>query len=316
MTQAIAAPATNAKIDRYRAAEANLWGHYGLAPTERTIDVTGARLRVLEHGAGEPVLFIGGTGGTGPYWAPLVRELPNVRSLMLDRPGWGLSTPVDYSRQPYGPFVADLMRDALDALGVERAHVVGASIGDLWALRFAQRHPSRTGRVVLLGAGPIVEAKTLPVPAFLRLLSTPVGALIVRLPQKADRVRSILSGLGHGPSLDGGRIPDAFVDWRVAFENETNAMRHERGMVRALVKGRDFRPGVRFDDTELGSITQHVLMVWGGADGSADPEIFRRAISTLPGGSFRLVEGAGHMPWLDDPSGVGAAVREFLAAPD
>ncbi len=315
MTPVVTAPLADSKVDRYRAAEAALWAHYGLAPTERVIDVPGARLRVVEHGAGEPVLYIGGTGGTGPYWAPLVRELPNVRSLMLDRPGWGLSTPVDYSRQPYGPFVADLMRDTLDALGVERAHVVGASIGGLWALRFAQRHPSRAGHIVLLGAGPIVEAKSLPVPSFLRLLSTPVGALIVRLPQKADRVRSILSGLGHGLSLDAGRIPEVFVDWRVSFENEIGAMRHERGMVRALVKGRDFRPGVRFDGAELRSITHPVLMVWGGADASADPEIYRRAISTLPGGSFQLVVGAGHMPWLDDPSGVGTTVREFLASP-
>ena len=43
------------------------------------------------------MFFLPGTGGTGPYWAPLIRELPGFRGLLVDRPGWGLSSPVDYA---------------------------------------------------------------------------------------------------------------------------------------------------------------------------------------------------------------------------
>jgi pimeloyl-ACP methyl ester carboxylesterase len=50
-------------------------------------------------------LVIPGTAGTGPYWGAFVRALDGVRCLLLDRPGWGLSTPLDYSSVEYGSAV-------------------------------------------------------------------------------------------------------------------------------------------------------------------------------------------------------------------
>ncbi len=81
------------RLQRYRQAEREQCNHYELEPTERFIDLDSprVRLRVVEVGSGKPVLFVGNTGGTGPYWGPLVRELRGFRCLMLDRPGWGLS---------------------------------------------------------------------------------------------------------------------------------------------------------------------------------------------------------------------------------
>ena len=119
-------------------------------------------LRVVELGSGPPVIFIPGTAGTGPHWGPLVRSLTGFRCLLLDRPGWGLSTPLDYRGVEHGATVAHLLRGLLDELEIERADVVGASIGDLWALRLASRHPSRVGRIALLGGGPIVAESGAP----------------------------------------------------------------------------------------------------------------------------------------------------------
>ena len=125
--------------DRYREAERSLWTYYGLEARERFVELSSppVTMRVVEVGSGPPVLFIPGTGGTGPYWGSLVRSLTGFRCLMLDRPGWGLSTRLDYSSADYGATVAHLLRGVLDALEIARAHVVGASIGDLWALRLA-----------------------------------------------------------------------------------------------------------------------------------------------------------------------------------
>ena len=125
--------ANTARLARYRQAEQDLWHAYGLEPIERFVEVSlpGAvvRLRVLEIGAGEPAVFIPGTGGTGPYWAPLIRELPGIRCVMIDRPGWGLSSPLDYRDRDYGETAAAILGGALDALGLDRVDVVGASIG-------------------------------------------------------------------------------------------------------------------------------------------------------------------------------------------
>jgi 2-hydroxy-6-oxonona-2,4-dienedioate hydrolase len=300
------------RLQRYRDAEAALWEHYGVEPTEQFIDLHSprVRLRVVEVGSGDPIVFIGGTGGTGPYWAPLVRELAGFRCVMVDRPGWGLSSSMDYSQGEYKTVAAEVLRGTLDALGLEQTHVVGASIGGNWALGLAARHPSRVDRVVQLGGGP-VTADTTHLTTFLRLLASPVGALMVRTPQGPQGVQRIVRRLGHGASVDGGRM-DAYVAWRVAFERETDSMRHERDMLRALVRGRSMRPGVTFDDRELQAIEQPTLAVLGTADPYVTVASWERVVASLPSGELHMIDGAGHLCWYDDAKKVGGLVRAFL----
>lgn len=128
-------------------AEQALWRRYGLEPAERFVELreSATRLRIIEVGAGPPVLLIPGSGGTGPYWAPLVRELSGFRCLMLDRPGWGLSAPIDYASAPYWSQVTAVLAGVLDALRLDRVDVIGASIGGAWGLRLAQSDPDACG---------------------------------------------------------------------------------------------------------------------------------------------------------------------------
>jgi pimeloyl-ACP methyl ester carboxylesterase len=309
---AIAMTSADAPIERYRRAERAVWNHYGLEPIERFIefDSPAVRLRVQEVGAGEPLLFVHGTVGPGA-WPALVRELPGFRCVVLDRPGWGLSSGLDFSKHEYKTVVADVLRGVLDGLGLDRAHVVGGSIGNVWALGLAARHPRRVGRVVLLGGSPLVPE--IRVPGFIRLLASPIGALMVRTANKPERVQSILRHNGHGDSLDDGRIPDAFVNWRVALGKETDSMRNERDMVRTLVNGDQFRPGLTFEDAELAALQAPTLYVYGTADPVGTVDIWRRVTDVLPQGELRLVDGAGHMPWFEDSSRIGTEVERFLA---
>jgi 2-hydroxy-6-oxonona-2,4-dienedioate hydrolase len=312
-TTAIAPSSANTPTERYLEAERSLWRHYGLEPHERIIelDAPAARLRVLEVGSGEPVLFIHGTVGPGG-WASLIRELPGFRSIVLERPGWGLSSAIDFSGQDYGKLVAEVLRGALDELELEWAHLVGGSIGNVWALRLAAQHPSRVRRILLLGDGPI--ASDARVPGVIRLLASPAGTLMVRMPGNRSRLRSILRQSGHGPSLDDGRIPEEFLDWRLSLEKETESMRHERDMVCAIVKGKSYRPGLTFDDAELAAIRQPTLHVHGTSDETVGPaESWQRVTDALPHGELRLIDGAGHMPWFDHPDRVAEQVRTFLS---
>jgi pimeloyl-ACP methyl ester carboxylesterase len=269
-------------------------------------------LRIVEVGSGRPVLFVPGTGGTGPYWGALVRELPDCHCVMLDRPGWGLSAPIDYTADGYAHTAADVLCGVLDALELERVTVVGASIGDVWALRLAARHPERVASVALLGGGPIVaEAGT---PTIIRLIASPLGAILVRLPANAGRLRGMLRQVGHGESLDAGRIPDEYIDWRLAFERETASMRNERAMVRAIVSVRSgLRHGLPFEKSELAAIAVPTLMVYGTCDPVGSTEIWRQTIDHLPRGELQPIDRAGHMPWLDDSSGIAGHITRLLA---
>jgi pimeloyl-ACP methyl ester carboxylesterase len=305
--------ASGARTERYRRAERAFWDHHGLAPTERFVKVGSppVRLRVQELGSGEPVLFVNGTGGPGAYFAPLLGELHGFRCLVLDRPGWGLSAPVDFSGRPYRTVVVELLRETLDALGIDRACLVGGSIGNLWALRLAQADPSRVERLVLLGAGPLTSE--IEVPTFIRLLRSPLGKVIIRVPEKPQMVAKQLAGLGHATGDGPGQVPAPFVDWRVAMTRETDWRRHERDMVRCVVGRGGYVPGFVLQDAEVAAITQPTLMVYGTADPIGSVDIWRRFVGRMPRGELELVDGGGHLVWYDDPGRVGARVTQFLA---
>lgn len=311
MTSPMTISPTTAGAQRYRRTEEALWRHHGIEPVERFVAPAapgGGRLRVLDVGAGDPLVFVHGTVGPGG-WASLVAALPGYRCLVLDRPGWGGSTPLDFTQQPYGATVSDIVRGVLDALDIDRATVVGGSIGNVWALRTAERYPGRVGRVVLLGGSPLVPG--VPVPGFIRLVASPIGALMVRLPTSPGRIRSILEDSGHGASLADGRIPQEFLVWR-ATASGSGAMRHERNMIRAIVRGSSLQPGLTFTDEQLSAVRTPTLCVFGTADRTGSVDLWRRAMTTLPAGELVVADRAGHMPWFDDIDLVAVAVRRFL----
>lgn len=301
--------------ERYLDAERTLWTRYGLAPAERFVELREprARLRVLDIGFGEPVLFVHGLLGPDAF-APLVRELRDFRCLVLDRPGWGRSTRVDYASSRHGPLVANLLSGVLVGLGLDRAHVVGASVGTLWALRFAEAHPESVDRVVLIGAGPMLDE--LRVPPWLRLMASPLGALMSRH-TSLGTLRAILRQGGHAESLDDGRIPDELLAWRLAAARDTEAMRSERDMLRdSLVSwptGR-WRAGALFAPPDLRAIPQHALYLHASADPAGRIEIARRITDLLPHGELDIIDGHSHEPWLEDPRGVATRVSSFLQA--
>ena len=311
-TMNAAAPTATGRSERYREAERRLWAHHGLEPVEHWVDVRDprARIRVLVVGPpdGEPVVFVGGTGGTGPYWAPLLGELRDVRALVVDRPGWGLSTPIDYRDRDYGVTTAALLRGTLDGLGVKTVDVVGASVGNLWGLWLARFSPERVGRIALVGGSP---DSRVAVPRFIRMLASPLGAVMVRIPMSPKMLGGQLRAIGHGPALDAGRMGE-FLAWRQAFGRDTDSMKHERAFVRSVLGPAGWRPGFVPTDADLAAIGQPVRMIFGSADPTGSVDVWRQFAAALPSGELSVVDGAGHMPWWDEPEVVGRMVRELL----
>jgi 2-hydroxy-6-oxonona-2,4-dienedioate hydrolase len=310
---AVAMESTDERTEAYRRAERALWSHYGLEPSERFVEVESpaVRLRIQEVGSGEPIVFVHGGLWPAVALAPLVRELPGYRCILLDRPGCGLSSPVDWRKQEIRTVATKVMGGVVDALGLERTHVIGHSIGGVWALRLAEGQPSRVGRIGILGASPMFAE--MPRPGFLRILASPIGAIIIRLPQNQDRARSVLRQDGHGPSLDAGRIPDVFFDWHLALIRNTETLRNERAMIRdAVIRGGAWRPGLTFEPGQLAAIRQPLLYVIGTADPEGTVDYAKRVVEMLPNADLRVLADGGHMPWLDDAAQVGQALRTFL----
>lgn len=104
-------------------------------------DVDGYRVYFEEHGAGEPVLLVNGLGADCPTWGLQTDYLKRFyRVLVFDNPGVGQTT------GPAGPYTSELFADVAAGLararGVERAHVVGASMGGIIVQQLALRFPS------------------------------------------------------------------------------------------------------------------------------------------------------------------------------
>lgn len=129
----------------------------GSPPAEhRDVDVgDGLRLHVAIAGAGPPLVLLHGFTGSGETWASLAARLGSqVTTVAVDLPGHGRSSaPDDPGRYALDRFAADLCR-LLDVLRIERAAVLGYSLGGRAALRFSLAHPARLAGLVLESASP------------------------------------------------------------------------------------------------------------------------------------------------------------------
>lgn len=295
----------------YREAEQRLWTSVGIQPDERRIRLqVGVEVRVQEVGDGDPVLFLHGGPNAGSTWAPLVPHLEGFRCLLLDRPGTGLSDPYPVGAHNLAEFGARFVSDVLEGLGLERAHVVASSFGGHLALRSAAAAPDRFRRMVQMAAPALVPEATYP--PFMQLMRfRPARRLIGMLPPNERAQRAIFRQLGHGASLDAGRIPQALFDWYMALQQHTDTMRNDGDMIGDLLPNKE---QVLLTRELLEKVTTPTLFLWGADDGFGGEDNARLVTGMMPNAELRMIPESGHLPWLDFPERIAADVREFLAA--
>jgi pimeloyl-ACP methyl ester carboxylesterase len=108
------------------------------------------QIHYYEHGRGEVVLMLHETPRSAKSFEPLMQRLGSrYRCVAPDNPGFGMSDPLpaDTSMER----LADTMVEVMDALGIERVHLIGFHTGNKVAAALAARHPHRVGGVVLIG---------------------------------------------------------------------------------------------------------------------------------------------------------------------
>jgi pimeloyl-ACP methyl ester carboxylesterase len=129
---------------KIRAAEQRIAAANGLDVEERWVDVASpsVRVRVLDSGTGDPVLFINGIGAPGIGMAALAGRLPGRRILLVDLPGFGLSPAYFWQGAPVREQAVKVITGVLDGLGIEKVSLVGNSLGGLFSLWFALDRPS------------------------------------------------------------------------------------------------------------------------------------------------------------------------------
>lgn len=304
--------------ERYRAAERALWRRVGIEPTERVVTLPriGAPVRILEvAGGGEPVLFLHGGPNAGSTFAPMAPGLAGRRFVVVDRPGCGLSAPLDepLETQTMPAFADRFALDVLDALETDRADVIASSFGGYLALRAAAAAPERFGSMVQLGCPAFVPG--FRTPGFMRVFASPVRHLIFRLPPNEKAGNAMLRQLGHGASVAAGRIPAALSPWALSLSADTDTNLHEGNMIARLTSVvRGFDPRLTLSAQTLARVDVPTLLVWGADDPFGGSDVGAHLRDLLPHARLVVLPDSGHLPWFDDPDHVAALAARHLAA--
>ncbi len=308
----VSSAAPSREASAFEEAERTLLAEYGVPAESRYVRLADPALtaRVLESGAGDPLVLVHGSGMSAPTWTPMLAHLDDRRVHAVDLPGFGLSDPCDYSDRPLRRHAVAQCVSLLDALELDRVPVAGTSLGAMWAMNLALAHPERVTSVVALGI-PAVSLPGMKADPFFRAMTTPgVRALASRVPppRSASAARRAMRGAMGRPVTD--RLPDPFFDVVRAGMRMPGWKRAMLTHLNLALSGGKARPECLFSDDELRSFEVPVLFVIGDADIYGPPSVVERAAALMPGARVEVMPG-GHAPFLDDPGRCAGLIRAW-----
>lgn len=263
-----------------------------------SIDAGGTELHFVRAGAGEPMLLIQGMSATHMTWGrPFLAQLEeSFECIVFDNRGMGLSGRAEL------PFtIADLAADTirlLDALEIERAHVVGISMGGMVAQELVLAHPERI-RTLTLGAtycgGP---EGTLMAPEDLKMLGAAMAS------GEREQVFRAMWEINLSPSFreDESRFA-AFCEMATALPAPKEVILQQ---MRAC--------GDHDASDRLSRVSVPTQVIHGTADrllGVGNGRQIAALLSVEP----QLLEGVGHMFWWEQPQRAATLVRDHALAP-
>jgi pimeloyl-[acyl-carrier protein] methyl ester esterase len=300
--------------ERFRAVEQRIAVANGLDVQERRFGIASppVKVRLLESGVGDPVLFIHGIAAPGIGMAALAGRLPGHRLLLVDLPGHGLSPSYLWQGAPVREQAVNVIAGVLDGLGIDQVTLVGNALGGLFSLWFALDRPKRVARAVIVGqpavaiagsrADPLMGLITAPVvgrvATSMARLPSPrfIGRMGLRSAVRADTLRSLSDDIVDIHLL-AGRLPGQVASYR--------------SLLRRLVVGRTPRPEHILTDAELASFTVPLLFVWPEDDQFLAPAAGKPSVDKIPTARFVTTPG-GLFAWYDDPDQCAALVAAGL----
>jgi pimeloyl-ACP methyl ester carboxylesterase len=274
----------------------------------------GNRVHLLEQGAGPPVVLLHGTGNPAGFFLPLLHELHGVRAMAPDRPGVGLSDPIDLPAGRYRQSAIAWLDRLLDTLELDATALLGHSGGGVWALWYALAHPDRVKRLGLLGV-PTLPKTRCPLP--IRLVATPgLGQLLSRLapPNPKSMLRFAHHAAREKATL--ARHPD-LVDLLVAAARDPITDRATKAEFRALISPfallspSGFRRHSRVRPDELRQVATPTLVLWGEQDPVGSVPVAQAVTELIPHARLAVLP-TGHGPWLGQPAQTATTVMDFV----
>jgi pimeloyl-ACP methyl ester carboxylesterase len=274
---------------------------------EWQIELHGRRVIYRIAGSGPPIVLIHGMLNSSSHWQAVAANLAEEHTVVApDLIGHGDSAAPrgDYS---LGAHAASI-RDLLAAIGIDRATIVGHSLGGGVAMQFFYQFPQRVERLALISSGGLGHEvspmlRTAALPGMSGLLSLTINPrLLAALWDAGGRMRR--RGISLGVQLQAvarALRPLENADARSAFLHTLRSVIDVHGQ------------RVSATDRLYLLETLPTLIVWGERDNTIPIEHGRRAHQTIAQSTFRTLPQAAHFPHLEDPDGLSQLLREFVA---
>jgi non-heme chloroperoxidase len=254
---------------------------------------TGPHLHYVESGNhdGEPVVFLHGWPDS---WFSFSRVLPllpeSLRAVAVDQRGFG-----DSDRPESGYSIPELAADVigfLDALEIERATLVGHSLGSFVARHAAFAQPQRVGALVLIGTGFVSSSPVVrDLPNMLRDLPDPIPVEFARDFQASTAYRPVPAEFFETIIAESLKLPPRL--WRIIMDRL-----------------------VEYDDAQhLARIEAPTLLLWGDRDALFSRSDQDRFIEALPAARLKIYEETGHCPNWERPEQVAADIASLIRPP-
>ena len=248
-------------------------------------------------GNGEPVILLHGYFYDSLQWSKNLEALArDFKIYTLDLWGFGYSTrnPMDYSYQLY----ASQLLKFMDTLGIEKASLVGQSMGGGTAILFCTQHPERVNKLVLVASGGLPNPPSL----VMRIACLPgIGEFLFNL--KGSR-RGVLKA---NFIYDKNKLTDGYVEAVTRFHKV-------KGTTEVLLKvlRKQFWDTLSEEIHTLGKMGLPILIVWGRQDKSIPVKLAQEMHRFLKGSRLEIIDQAGHCPNDEQPEVFNRLAIQFL----
>jgi pimeloyl-ACP methyl ester carboxylesterase len=260
-----------------------------------------------------PLVCLHGLGSTAGVWAPLFDALAERFTVYVpERPGRGLSDPVDYGAVEFRRYGVDYVVDFLDAVGLDSPAVLANSLGGFQALALAVDRPERVSRLCLPGA-PAGLSRTPP--AFFRLLGLPLVGDWIAERTRPTTVAESRAAYRRLNVVDASAVPDALLELELAGEDLPGRTRSLRSLIGSLGSLRaGARLHARYDlRPDLPTVEVPTRFVWGTEDYFWAPDVGQPVVAAMPDADLRVLDDHGHVPWLEPGSTARGAILDGLS---
>ena len=256
-------------------------------PELRSATVFGRKIRYYDIGSGAPLVLVHGVGGDADQWAFCFDELSRThRVIALELLGFGRSDKPNISYRIAG-FV-EVLEGFLRALGVDRASLLGHSLGGWIVAAFALQFPERVDRLVLNDAAGI-DAGAIRPPVDLNISTH-------------AHMRAMLESMFYNKAM----VTDALVDLAYSLHLERNDGPTIRSALETLAM-----PDEKLD-RNIGALKLPTLLLWGEQDGLTPLSVARNFERLIPGARLEVIPQCGHLPCLEKPAEFTRRVLDFL----